>query len=195
MSSFAELRAKQEAIPKPEATPIQVVFGGEMVDLNVRPLEPTVWADIKSRHLPREGSPIDRRYGYNLDASAIEAMPVCAVQVDDGKETKWSKDDWAFFFENLSSPDLSIISSVVWALNQYNPDQLREQLKDALKKASTANSKAAQNSLENSALASEGSTGGNRAQRRATSTPKGTSPAGQKRPSSRSGTTNKSPTS
>ncbi|MEF2979106.1 hypothetical protein [Subtercola sp. YIM 133946] len=182
MSTFAELRAKQEQIEAERSETekpmeVQVTFGGELITFHVKPVAGTYWASVTARCPARAESPIDVRYGYNPDAAARIALPSSLARLEGDfelpgipkkKEGDENQAAWDFFFDSLSAPDLKQITAALWVLNQYNPEQLTE----SLKKASTADSTVKRDSLESSESVSSDSTAGNRAARRRTSTTK-----------------------
>jgi len=171
MSTFEELLAKRESekLAGTEKLDVQVVFGGELITLRFREMLGTEWAAITANNPPRLEALVDRRFGYNVHAVCQAAAPVSGVHVDGDSEVKWSAEQWALFFPEISGPGFAEICDAIWGLNQWNPQQRVEKLKKAL----IADSTVKQNSHENSVSASSVSQAGNQKQQRSTHMKKG----------------------
>ncbi|RFA15833.1 hypothetical protein B7R22_05345 [Subtercola boreus] len=170
MTSFDDLNAKQqEQKAEPDRIDVPVVFGGELVTLRFSEIpDGTVWAGITSRNPADPEAPTDRYVGYDVHDVCQEAAPISGVYLDGDTETVLTPEQWQKMLTSLSGPDFVAVCDAIFGLNEWNPRQLTERLK----KASIAASTVKLASLENSVSASEGSTGGNRAARRRTSTTK-----------------------
>lgn len=98
---------------------VPVELGGEYVEIEVRMVAGSVWADLTAMTPPRPGSKTDQNVGYNTDAVAagypVDHITVAGESVD--------VDTWRAILAVLSSPSLKLIAAALWGLNQLGPSQ------------------------------------------------------------------------
>jgi len=130
MSLLDELlvSAEEETIP---STTVDVSLAGKLITLRFEQLGGVQWAEITAKSPARAESPIDRRYGYNFQAAALKAAPLCGAVIEDGVPVKYEGKKWAALFAKLPGSDISAVCSAIWALNQWEPEQRLEALKKA----------------------------------------------------------------
>lgn len=135
MSVLDDLLIEAENDEVPSST-VTVALAGKLVRLKFRPLGGIQWADITAKSPARPEAPMDRHYGYNWQAAAMKAAPLCGRVLEDDDEVKRDAETWKKLFAKLNGPDVRSICSAIWALNDWDPQQRLE----ALKKASAGDS-------------------------------------------------------
>jgi len=142
MTSLNDLLEAAKAAPAPTSDPIDVVIGGELVTLQFSRADGKRWAAVCARNPMRIDTPIDRSYGYNFHAAAIEISAETGVRLVDGGPEKLTAEQWrAIFADNvLSGHDFERIVDAVWALNEWAPQQKVAALKKASLVVSEPNS-------------------------------------------------------
>jgi hypothetical protein len=113
-----------------------------LVTLRFVRMDSATWSDITDRCPARVDAPIDRQYGYNMNAACRLAAPLSGVRLD-GDELvplvveKATADtpavnEWADLFETISGHELIMIIEAIYELNMYEPARRVEQLKKEL---------------------------------------------------------------
>jgi hypothetical protein len=139
LSNFGELIAKAKAdIEKRSDADVPIVIGGEVVDLVVASFDARDWANLTAVHPPRDGSVTDTRLGYNTDAVAEDALPLCGFRRVGDELVKLTDDECGDLFGYrvdaktkakervrgvLSADDRNTIATVMWGLNVFEPLQ------------------------------------------------------------------------
>lgn len=106
---------------------------GALVTLRFTSLPGSQWADITARCPVRLDAPIDRQYGYNMQAASTFAAPLCGVRVEDGAEVPLTVtpaaegvaavDEWADLFTTITGHEFIRIMDAIYELNEYAPAQ------------------------------------------------------------------------
>ena len=130
---FLEDVAAAKAAPKETSSPVPVIVNGSLYELVFERADGDVWAECVSRHPVREGSLIDRRYGYNFNSVVLEMAPKTG-RLADG--TVIPGEVWADLIPSLAGAEISAVTDAIWALNEWNPAQEIEKAKKALKAGS-----------------------------------------------------------
>lgn len=135
MSKLSELiRQAKEEVVEPETGRHTVVIAGTPVELVFTKLEPMEWRDLIAQFPPRDDVVRDRNLGYNFDL-APSGYPVTHVRaVVDGEESSVGEDEWGDIFAQLESPDLFTISTLLWGLHEWEPQQVAKKVLRAAKK-------------------------------------------------------------
>lgn len=112
---------------------------GALVTLRFTSLPGSQWADITARCPVRLDAPIDRQYGYNMQAASTFAAPLCGVRVEDGVEVPLlvtpaasgvpAVDEWADLFTTITGHEFIRIMDAIYELNEYAPAQRIAQAK------------------------------------------------------------------
>ena len=106
---------------------------GALVTLRFTSLPGSQWADITARCPVRLDAPIDRQYGYDMQAASTFAAPLCGVRLEDGVEVPLTVtpasegvaavDDWADLFITITGHEFIRIMDAIYELNEYAPAQ------------------------------------------------------------------------
>ena len=88
------------------------------------------WAALTSRNPVRIDSPIDRHYGYNIDAVTEAAARfrdkngrAYGHRIENGEPVDISAEEWDDIYELQSGTEVTDIRDAIWALNEYEPQQ------------------------------------------------------------------------
>lgn len=132
MSKLDDLIRKAKAeIVEPETSDLEVLFGGEVVSFRFTKLDPMVWRNLTASFPARDGSTRDMRLGYNYDL-APSAYPATHIHLMDGEDAgEVTKEQWSDVFARLQSPDLFNISTLLWGMHEWEPQQQVEKAKKA----------------------------------------------------------------
>ena len=114
----------------------------QLVTLRFSRLPGNVWADIAARCPARIDAPVDRHFGYNMQAAAMIAAPLCGVRVDGDELVPLrveaattdtpAVNQWADLFATIAGTEATQIESAIFDLNVYEPQQRVGQLKKEL---------------------------------------------------------------
>jgi len=119
-----------------------VDLAGELVDVTLRPLEPSVWLDVVAANPPRGGT-TDMNLGFNQDTIA-RWYPAAEILVA-GEPV--DTETWQELFDVLEPPSIRMLTAGAWGINHNEADKrLRE-----LGKARLAASQKKRRSRANSA--------------------------------------------
>lgn len=108
-----------------EATPFKDVdteLGGKHLPFRFYALDGEKWSEIVAFCPARLGSAIDRRYGYNFQAAARLAAPLCGRLIDQGAEIEVTDEQWTELFKKFKGHNVKLIHSAIWELNEYDPE-------------------------------------------------------------------------
>lgn len=113
-----------------------------LVTLRFTRLPGDKWADITARCPVRVDAPIDRQYGYNMQAASMIAAPLCGVRVEGDVEvpltvTKATEEtpavnEWADLFTTITGHEFIRIMDAIYEMNEYAPAERINSLKKAL---------------------------------------------------------------
>lgn len=88
------------------------------------------WAALTSKNPVRLDSPIDRHYGYNIDAVTEAAARfrdksgrAYGHRLEDGEPVEISDAEWDEIYDLQSGNGVTDIRDGIWALNEYEPQQ------------------------------------------------------------------------
>lgn len=169
MSSLDEMIAKANAAPR-NTEVADVYIGEDLAKFEFVQMPGLEWQELVSKHPRRPTSDVDRLVGFNA-STLTQAVPLRYVSTVDGDErVPVTEDQWAALFRVFDGHAVQAFASVLWVLNFAGP---RSKVDEA-KKALSATKPTKPSSRAKSVSPSAGSTGGNRAQRRATTTRKAT---------------------
>lgn len=114
----------------------------QLVTLRFTRLPGNVWADIAARCPARIDAPVDRHFGYNMQAAALIAAPLSGVRMDGDTEVPLRVEkatagtpainQWADLFATIAGTEATQIESAIFDLNVYEPQQRVAQLKKEL---------------------------------------------------------------
>lgn len=149
--SLSQDLAQVEAAPPNQADPVEVELNGHLYELVFRQATGEEWAAATARRPPRPDQPIDRTYGYNIHGVIPDIAEVTCTLKRDGEPVEpivepWSPqnrnpiNEWRRFFANIDGGAFNRITDVVFALNQWEPDQRTKNLGKAFRVASGQNS-------------------------------------------------------
>ena len=135
MSKISELiRAAKEEVVEPETGKHTIAVGGSVVELVFTKLEPLSWRNMVASFPPRDGVQRDLILGYNIDL-APSGYPITNISVNvDGESSELSADEWGDLFAMLESPDLNAISTLLWCMHEWEPQQKAKKAFGAAKK-------------------------------------------------------------
>jgi hypothetical protein len=169
MSSLDELIAAAAAKPK-NTERADVLLGDEMVTFEFTQLPGLEWADLVAEHPKRKTSQIDAQVGFNGHSLAA-SLPLKYVRRVNGDVLEAvTVSQWASIFALLDGSAVEVIAGLLWVQNIAMPRGRVLEKKAAL----SATQPTKRSSPAKSARPSAASTGGNRAQRRSTTTKKAT---------------------
>jgi hypothetical protein len=103
-----------------------------LVTLRFTRLPGNEWSDLTSRCPVRLDAPIDRQYGYNMQAVSTLAAPISGVRVEDDAEVSLEDSEWVDLFETISGHEFILVMDAIYELNEYEPAQRVSSLKKAL---------------------------------------------------------------
>ena len=109
-----------------------------LATIRIEALPGDVWSDIESRSPARPGAPGDARYGFNTQAAAMKALPLCAGWLIDGEVVPLvvtpdpDVDEWGDLFSTISGTEAATLESAVWQLNVADPQVAIADIKKAL---------------------------------------------------------------
>jgi hypothetical protein len=107
----------------------------------------SVWTQITDRCPPRLDVPIDKHYGYNMQAAIKLAAPLSGgrVEVDDegnetvvelvvidGNKNTEPVNEWDELFDVISGYEMNLLSSAIYELNEFDPSQRLETVEKRL---------------------------------------------------------------
>lgn len=105
----------------------------QLVTLRFTRLPGNVWADIAARCPARLDAPVDRHFGYNMQAAALIAAPLCGVRmvgdtevplrVEAATEEHPAINQWNDLFATIAGTEATQIESAIFDLNVYGPQQ------------------------------------------------------------------------
>lgn len=94
---------------------LEIVVGGEIVEVLFSRVPGHVWADLLVTHPPRKGS--DENVGVNPDA-IVRDYPVEYITVE-GEPV--DTETWRDLYEAVTSPNIKFMAAAIWMLNQSEP--------------------------------------------------------------------------
>jgi len=113
-----------------------------LVTLRFVRMDSATWSDIADRCPVRHDAPIDRQYGYNVNAACRLAAPLSGARlegdalvplvVEKGTTETPGVNEWADLFEAISGHEISQIIEAIFELNLYEPARRVDQLKKEL---------------------------------------------------------------
>lgn len=156
---IAQAREALQATPPVEQ---EVLIGKSLAVVQFRLLESDDWQNLVATKPPRQGSPRDVEFGYNIDA-VTAGYPKVIVFIDGEQLNLWTIDDegksawrWPDIVSALSGPDRTKLAFAVWGLNVWDPQQATA----AAGKVSAGARRKKRSSPANSESPSANSTGG-----------------------------------
>lgn len=165
MPSIDELIAAASAKPR-QTERADVLLGDELITLEFTQMPGLEWADLVAEHPKRKTSQIDQQVGFNGHSLAA-GFPLRYVRrVNDGVLEELTVSQWASMFALLDGSAVEVIAGLLWVQNIAMPKARVLEKKVAL----SATQPTPPSSPAKSASRSAASKGGNRAQRRATTT-------------------------
>ncbi len=105
------------------------VVADALITLRFTRMPGDVWAEVTSANPIRVDVPLDRHYGYNVDAVCIAAARhrdgtnVYGVMLEDGEPVELTDDQWTKMFHALSGNEVASIRDAIWSLNEFDPQQ------------------------------------------------------------------------
>lgn len=113
-----------------------VLLNGNLYTVRFVQMDGLDWAAETDRHPARPGVLIDLRYGYNLRSLVKAVAPLTGTVLKDGEEVQLRVDpvdpknpsdpnrvdEWRDFLKAISGAAVLRLGSVIWALNQWDPD-------------------------------------------------------------------------
>jgi len=152
--------ASPAAAVKAQLEELQAQLGAQVVTFRLTRLPGDAWANITAPLMPREGVPIDMRYGYDLAAATKIALPLMGRRLDGDELVAVEEADWETICEFPEFDDFqdAVLFLQTWA-PQLRLDAAKEQL-EAAKKASREGSPRTPASPATSASPSNASTDG-----------------------------------
>ena len=134
-------KAKPELIQE-QLDELMELTANQLVTLRFSRLPGNVWADIAARCPARLDAPVDRHFGYNMQAAALIAAPLCGARVDGDElvplrvEAATAEspavNQWADLFATIAGTEATQIESAIFDLNVYEPQQRVGQLRKTL---------------------------------------------------------------
>lgn len=101
-----------------------------LITLRFRQLPGREWAALTLVHPVRVESPLDRQYGYNVDAVVAAAAAYVGpgavsygFRLDGDEEVVLSPTQWASLFDVLTGSEIVSIRDAIWGLNEWEPEQ------------------------------------------------------------------------
>jgi hypothetical protein len=145
---IAELEAERELTtvdqrlsdPRPaeiaaKIAALQAESADALVTLRFTQLPGQDWSELTARSPMRVDVAIDRTYGYNYhEVCKAAAVKAGGRVIDDGVVEPLTETQWAGLWPVLSGHEFERICSVIWELNEWEPQQRI----DSAKKASRA---------------------------------------------------------
>jgi len=118
MTDLDALIAKaRAALAEGAGKTVPVELGGELVDIELKPVSGYVWATLIATHPPRDNAAVDATVGFDSDAVGrdypVEKILVAGQPVDEAK--------WRAVFEVLTGPGVHAVAAALWAINQVEP--------------------------------------------------------------------------
>lgn len=115
--SLKDLIAKQKATVEALASEsLNVVLGGELVEVSVTQLRPDEWQALTAANPPRAGIDADRNLGFNQDHLPhdypAERITVAGEAVD--------KETWSEIWGVLNSVNRANVGTLIWGINVYS---------------------------------------------------------------------------
>lgn len=135
MSKISELiQAAKSEVVEPETRSHEVVIAGKVVEIVFTKLDPMSWRDLVAHFTPRDGVVRDRNLGYNYDLAPSGYPATHLHTVIDGEKAEVTQDEWGDIFALLESPDLFAISTLMWGMHEWEPQQNAKKALRASKK-------------------------------------------------------------
>jgi hypothetical protein len=143
---IAELEAELELItderlsdPRPgqireQIDAVRAESAAALVTLRFTQLPGQDWSELTARSPMRVDVAIDRTYGYNYHEVCKAAAVKAGARVDGDTIEPLTPAQWAGLWEVLSGHEFERVCSVIWELNEWEPQQRI----DSAKKASRA---------------------------------------------------------
>jgi hypothetical protein len=95
---------------------------GTVVTLRFDKMPGEQWAALAARHPARIDVTIDRLSGYDYQATARDAAPLCGYALgEDESREDLSKEDWDGLWPILSGREAENIATSLWELNDWSP--------------------------------------------------------------------------
>jgi hypothetical protein len=147
---IAELEAELESITDPrlgDARPaalheqidaLRAESADALVTLRLTQLPGQDWSELTARSPMRVDVSIDRTYGYNYHEVCKAAAEKAGARVDRDTVEPLTAEQWAGLWQVLSGHEFERICSVIWELNEWEPQQRIDSAKKA-SRAGTAN--------------------------------------------------------
>lgn len=124
----AAAKEKLQTVPTSD---VEVAVGDELVTLRFSRMPAGVWLDIAATHPPRIGAAVDSNVGFNVHAVGRAAAVTNGALVEGDTTEQLTAAQWEELFSVLSGPDLDLIGTAVWALNDYDSRTHKQALKKA----------------------------------------------------------------
>ncbi len=141
MSKLDDLiQAAKAEVTAPQTEQIEVLIGEQLAVFEFTKLEPMKWRNLIASFMPRADSQRDLVLGYNYDALP-SGFPASHIKLVDGETREpVTEDQWRDVFAVLDSPDIFNVSTTIWGLHEYTPQQKAVQAKkaSARRKSSTS---------------------------------------------------------
>lgn len=134
--TFSDLLKSAKSAER-ESRTVEVMVGGELLELTFTELPGMDWASITAKHPPRTNAPVDLRYGYNVHGVCADAAAVNGVVVQSGEPVEVEPAEWSDLIGVLSGHELNRVCDAIFLLNEWLP----QQRVTAAKKASKGSSK------------------------------------------------------
>jgi hypothetical protein len=131
MSLLDDLLESAAEAPTPSKE-LDVEIGGQILSLKFYQIDGRRWAEITAMCPTRLGSVIDRSYGYNFQAASQMAAPLSGRVVVGDEELQLDNTKWDQLFTKLAGTHVRGIHSLIWELNEYDPQQAVAKAKKAL---------------------------------------------------------------
>ncbi len=125
---LSELIARQRAaVENPPSESLNVILGGELVEVTVTKLRPEEWQKLVAARPPRTTSKTDRNIGYDQFAVPRD-YPAERITVAGSEVTA---EQWRDLFTLVDSMHQNNIHTVMWGLNVYAAIQELQKLGEA----------------------------------------------------------------
>jgi len=124
MTKISDLiQAAKDEVVEPKTGSHTVAVAGKVIELVFTRLDPMAWRDLVAVFPPRAKVARDMNLGYNYDLVPA-GYPVDRIRLLlDGEELETSQDEWRELFGVLESPDLFAISTLLWGMHEWEPQQ------------------------------------------------------------------------
>jgi len=124
MDLKALIAKQREALAEVKTKTLEVVLGGEAVEVVVAKVSPDEWQELASSHPPRRTNTGDHSIGYDQYALPRD-YPAGRITV--GGEPV-DQEEWAEIYSVLEAVHRNSIGSLIWGLNVYDVMQELQRL-------------------------------------------------------------------